>query len=270
MPCGDRLHQEGRDGLRALEHDDLLELRQRVGAGQRAALRSLVGMRHVDDAGHTGLHGPAARVAGRRQAGAGAAMIRAIAREDLVAAGDEARDADGVLIGLGAAVGEEEHVDVAGTDLRQLLSQLRARLGRHERVRVGERRGLLLNRLDDALVAVADVDAHQLAVEVDVALAFGRPEVDALGARHRDRIDVRLRRPFEQRVLLRQRDDLLSGHSCECGRHDASLNTASARTLVHAIISSIEQYSSGWCARSSSPGPYATHCGTPAIRATCL
>ena len=64
-----------------------------------------------------------------------------------------------------------------GRDLRQLLAQPRARLGGHERIGVGQRRGLLLDRLDDARIAVADVDAHQLAVEVDEALAFGRPEV---------------------------------------------------------------------------------------------
>ena len=89
---------------------------------------------------------------------------------------------------------------------------LRAHFGRHERVGVGERRRLILDRLDDARIAVADVDAHQLAVEVDEALAFRRPEVDALRLRDRNRIDVRLRRPLVERVLLRQRHHFLSGH----------------------------------------------------------
>ena len=45
-----------------------------------------------------------------------------------------------------------------------------------------ECRSLLADRANDALVAVADVDRHQLAVEVDEALALRRPEVNALGA----------------------------------------------------------------------------------------
>src|SRR5439155_16284337 len=67
-----------------------------------------------------------------------------------------------------------------------------------------------------ALVAMADVHAHQLAVEVDEALAFGRPEVDALRAGHGDRIDFRLSGPLEERVLLRQRDHLFAGHCFRC------------------------------------------------------
>jgi hypothetical protein len=39
---------------------------------------------------------------------------------------------------------------------------------------------LLADGLDDALVAVSDVDGHELAVEVDEALAFRRVEVNPL------------------------------------------------------------------------------------------
>ena len=132
---------------------------------------------------------PAARIAGERHRAGRAAVIRAISREDLVPPGERARDLDRVLVRVGAAVGEEEHVDVARREARQLRAQLCARLGRHERARVRQHRRLLGDRARHALVAVADVHAHQLAVEVDVALAFRRPEVDAFRARHRDRID---------------------------------------------------------------------------------
>ena len=207
-----------RDGLRALEHDDFLELRQRLGGGVRTALDAVIRMRHVDDARHARLHRPAARIAGHRQAAGGAAVIRAVAREDLVPPGEQPRDADGVLVGFGAAVGEEEDVDVAGRDLGQLLAQPRPGLGGHERIGVGERLGLLLDRLDDAGIAVAGIDAHQLAVEVDEALALGRPEVHALGARHRNRIHGGLRRPLVQGVALGQRHHLLTGHHvCSSG-----------------------------------------------------
>ena len=187
--------------LGAFELDDLFELRQRVVSRVPAALNAVIRIENVDDAGDAGLGRPAARIAGQRDRARRAAVIRAIAREDLVAAGVPARDLDRVLVRLGAAVGEEEAVDVAGRDLGELGAQPRARLGGHERIGVGEHRRLFLDRANDALVAVADVDAHQLAVEVDEALAFGRPEVDALRARDGNRIDLRLRGPLEDRVL---------------------------------------------------------------------
>ena len=195
---------------------------------------------HVDDARHARFGGPAARIAGQRHRAGGAAVIRAVAREDLVAAGERARDLDRVLVGVGAAVGEEEDVDVAGREARQLRPELRARLGGHERARVRQHRRLLGDRARHALVAVADVHAHQLAVEVEVALAFRRPEVHALGARHRDRIDGSLRGPFEDGVLAAEIDDLRAGHrrsGCRRGRHCTCLpEVQSLQTLERSLI----------------------------------
>jgi len=91
-------------------------------------------------------------------------------------------------------------------------AQPRARFGRQERVGVRQDGGLLLDGADDALVAVADVHAHQLAVEIEIALAVRRPEVHALRARDRDGIDGRLHGPFENRVLLGKGDDLFGSH----------------------------------------------------------
>ena len=61
----DRLEDEGRDRVRALEHDDLLEVCE--GCADRVAVRAApaVRVRGADDAGHARLRGPAARVAGR-------------------------------------------------------------------------------------------------------------------------------------------------------------------------------------------------------------
>ena len=72
-----------------------------------------------------------------RHAAGGRAVIRAIARQDLVPAGVQARQLDRVLVGVGAAVGEEEDVDVAGSELRELGAEAGARLGGHERIDVG-------------------------------------------------------------------------------------------------------------------------------------
>jgi hypothetical protein len=228
MPCrlqieeavgaGHRLEDEAGNRLRPLEHDDVLEIGERVAhvlpaAAAQAAPRVL----DVHHAGRPRLRRPAPRVAGERDRGAGGAVVRAVARQDLVAAGELPRQLHGVLVGLGAAVGEEERVDVARRELRQPLAQPRPRLGGHERVGVGERRRLLLDGADHPLVPVPDVHAHQLAVEVEVALSLGRPEPAALRARHRDRIGLRLRRPLEQRVRLRQPDDLVAGHGRRSG-----------------------------------------------------
>ena len=205
------------------ELNDFFEIGERVGRGVPAALHAVIRIQDVDDARQSRFGRPPPRIAGQRDRTGRPAVVRAIERQDLVAPGIPARDLDRVLVGFGAAVGEEERVDVARRDLGELDPQPRPRLGRHERVRVGECRRLILDGLDDPLVAVADVDAHQLAVEVDEALAFRGPEVDALGARDRNRIDLRLRRPLVDRVLAGQGDDVFAGHGRRgygrCGCH---------------------------------------------------
>ena len=135
-------------------------------------------------------------------------MVGAVARENLVTAGVHPRDLDRVLVRLGASVREEEDVDVTRCDRRELFAQLRARLGRHERVGVGKSGRLLLDRFDDALVAVADVHAHQLTVEIQISLALRRPEPATLRSGDRDGIHFRLRGPLEDRVGLRARDEV--------------------------------------------------------------
>src|SRR5262249_17864095 len=139
---------------------------------------TVVRVEDVHHARHARLRRPAARVAGEHHAAGGRAVVRAGAGPDLGAAGRPPRQPYAGLVRPGAAVGEEEHVDVAWRDLGELRAEPGARLGGHERVRVGQRLDLLLHRAHDALVAVADVHAHQLAVEIDETLAFRRPEVD--------------------------------------------------------------------------------------------
>src|SRR6266850_752796 len=129
-----------------------------------------------------------------------------------MAAAKHSRDADGILVGLGAAVGEEESIDITGRDLRQLYTQSRAHLRGHKRIGIWKHGGLFLDRAHDSLVAVADVDAHQLAVEVDETFPPRRPEVNALRARHRYGIHRGLGRPLEERVPAAEFNDLLAAH----------------------------------------------------------
>ncbi len=172
-------------------------------------LRAVVRIEHVHDAGHRGLVRPATRIAGERHHAGGRPVVRPVARHDLVPSRDHAGDLDRVLVRLGAAERVEGLLDVAGEQLGHLLPEQRPLLVRHERRDVREALGLPMHRVGHAPVAVADVHAHQLAVEVDEALAVDAPEVDALRAIDRDRRRLGLRLPVVQRVALREFDDLL-------------------------------------------------------------
>jgi hypothetical protein len=211
--AGDGLENEGCDGLRAFELDDFFDHRERLFSGIPAALDAVVRVEDSDDTGDARLGGPAARIAGERDAARGGAVVGAIARDDFVAAGEEAGDLDGVLVGFGAAVGKEKGVEVAGGNFGKLLAEACTRFGRHERIGVGEGLGLLVDGIDDALIAVANIDRHQLTVEVDEALACRRIEIDALGASDGDGVDLGLRGPLEQGVLFGEVDNFLAGHS---------------------------------------------------------
>src|SRR5205085_11492593 len=64
---------------------------------------------------------------------------------------------------------------------------------------------LLADRVDDGLVLVAEVRAHELRAHVEVAVAGVVPEVDALGLRDDHRLPALLGAPRSEGVL---RDDL--------------------------------------------------------------
>jgi len=103
---------------------------------------------------------------------------------------------------------EEEGVQVARRQLRQHLAQPSADLRRELRCGEGEPIGLLGNGVGHPAVAMADVDAHQLRVEVDVALAVRVPEVDPLRPIDDDGIDLGLGRPREEGVVPVEPQDL--------------------------------------------------------------
>ena len=184
--------------------------RQHFFSRVRAFLNAMVEVGNAEDAGDARLRCPTARIASQRESARCSAVVRAIPCANLVTPGEHPRDADRVLVCLGAAVSEEEGIDVSGRNLRELHAQARAHVGGHERVGIGERRGLLLDCANHPLVAVSDVHAHQLAIEVDEALSFRRPEVDSLRARDGNRIHRGLCGPLEERVPAAEFDDLLA------------------------------------------------------------
>ena len=123
------------------------------------------------------------------------AVVAAVRRQHLVAAGVHAGHADGVLGRLGAAVGEEHHVEVAGRQLGDQPGRLAAGVVGVERGDRAQLVGLLLDRRDELGVLVADVDVDELAGEVEVAVALVVPEPRPVGAGDDDRVERRLRRP---------------------------------------------------------------------------
>src|SRR6185295_2701807 len=114
------------------------------------------------------------------------------------------------LDSFSTTVGEEECIDVSRRYLSQLCRELATNFSSHEGVRVSERLRLLLDGINHTHVAVSDVYAHQLAVEVDEAFAFRRPEVDAFRGCHRDWIDCCLSGPFEESMTTTKFDDFLA------------------------------------------------------------
>ena len=93
------------------------------------------------------------------------AVVAAVGGEHLVAAGVHARQAHRVLDRLGAAVGEEHHVEVAGRELGDQPRRLAAHVVGEARRDRAQPAGLLLDRRDELRVLVADVDVDQLARE---------------------------------------------------------------------------------------------------------
>ena len=213
----DRLEEDRRDRLRALVADDVLEALEALRHGTGFGLSPAMRVRVADDPDDARLVGPAARVAGQRHRPERRPVVRAIAGEDLVAAGRVAGELDGVLDRLGAAEREEDLVHVAGQDLGELGPEPGPDLGRERRLDVLQLVRLCGDGVDDPSVAVADVDRHQLAVEVEDPLTLGRVQVDALGVVDGDRVDGPLDRPREDRVLLGEGGDLRAGHRAGSG-----------------------------------------------------
>ncbi len=244
----DRLHDDGRDGVAAFVADDLLGVAEDGVHGLGVLLPPAMEIRDAHDAGNARLRGPAPGIPGERERTRRPPVIRTIAHEDLVAPGDDTRHADRVLHRFRAAVREEEGVDVAGRDLGQLRPKPRPHFRGHEGIGVGQGGRLLLDGLHHLGMGVADVRAHELAVEVQVALAFGRPEVDAFRARDRDGVDLGLRRPLEHRVLAAEGDDLLAAQVTHdfrsFGRHQRAL-------LMTGIPSRRLLDQRGWTSRST-------------------
>ena len=221
-----RLQDDRGDRRRALERDQVAQVCQRAlglllrrGGVERRAVGVRAEVAH--DAGHAGLVRPAPRVAGHGDRTGRRAVVAAVRGEDLVPAGVRTGQAHRVLGGLGATVGEEHPVEVAGRALGDQPRGLAARVVGEGRLDRAQPRGLLLDRGDQLRVLVADVDVHQLAGEVQVPLAPVVGEVRPLGRGDRQRVDQRLCRPGVEDVRPVERLDrrAVGRDSVQCVAH---------------------------------------------------
>jgi hypothetical protein len=102
----------------AFKHDDIFDAVEAVeGTATFAATKTTavaVGVWRTHYAGDTGLSAPATGVAGQRDGTGGGAVIRAVAGDDFVAAGEGASDFDGVFVGFSATIGKRLCSDCPG------------------------------------------------------------------------------------------------------------------------------------------------------------
>ena len=201
----DGFEHHGSDRVGAFDHDHVGE----VGEGALALLgvvggveRRAIGVRppELDDPREPRLAGPPSRIARHRDRPAGGAVVAPVGGEHLVPPGVAARHADGVLGGLGAAVGEEHLVEIARRQLGDQPGRLAARLVGVDRGDRAQLVGLLLDRRHELGVLVADVDVDELAGEVEPRATALVPEPRPEGAGDDDRVDQRLRRPRVEHV----------------------------------------------------------------------
>ena len=195
-----RLRDDRGDRVRALDHQRVPQVLQGPGAllglGLRVEGRPVeVGTPVVDDTGRTRFGGPPPRVAGQGDRPGGGPVVGAVRGEHLVPTGVQPGHPDGVLVRLGAAVGEEHAVEVARRQLRDQSRRLAAGVVGEAGCDRGQPPRLLLDRRHQSGVLEADVEVDQLGGEVEVPVPVVVPEVRAQATGEGQGIDLVLRRP---------------------------------------------------------------------------
>jgi len=113
----------------------------------------------------------------------------------LFLAGDHARDFEGGFVGLGAAGGEEKFVEAFGEDLKQFFAEAGTGVGGVAGRGIAQLARLFGDGRDDTGILVAEVDAHQLRAEIEIALAGAIGEPAALGIDDGERLPGFLEAP---------------------------------------------------------------------------
>ena len=223
--AGNRFEKERRDRVGALGLDDAFEVVQgalgflfRSGRPVFAAIQ--VGSEHVQVTASIFV-GDSAPIARRDDGRPRVAVIRAIERDDLVAARVDSSHTNRVFDRIGATVGEEHLVKVRGGVVEDFLGGESAHVVRVGRCNGGEDIGLRLYCLDDLGVLVSDVDVDEHAREVEVRVSLVIPDLAAFTAGDHKRRERRLSRPRVE-------------HRVGVGRANGEVAFGGAERIVHA------------------------------------
>ena len=222
-----RLEDDACDGVGAFELNDLLEVLQcalgflDLTVGPEGGT---VGIRPEEVHVLRGvLIRPAAGITCCGDRGTGVAVVRAVGREHLVLVCVNARHADGILDCICAAIGEEHLRHIRRGQLDDALRGIVAGIVRVLRSDGRQQCCLILDRLDDLGVLVADIDVDQLRGEVEELVAVVIPEVAALGCRNAHRLQSLLRTPgMEDVFAIHVVDGLAVGGICRVFHRDSS------------------------------------------------
>ena len=188
---GHCFHEERRNRFRPLGLDDPLEvvkgaLRLLLRRGRPVFGSVEVGPKDVNVSARI-LVGDSAPVTRRDDRRTRVAVVRAVERDDLVAAGVNPRHTNGVFDGVGTAVGEEHLFELLRRVGENLLGRERAHVVRVGRGNRREDVGLRVNCLNDLRVLMPDVDVDEHAREIQVSVAVVIPHFAALAARNNER-----------------------------------------------------------------------------------
>ncbi len=157
------------------------------------------------------LHGPAAMIASGGDRAGCRTVIRPVTSKDFGLAGVHPGDLERGFVRIGTGGGKEELVQALRQHFEQQLRQLRA----SRRGIAGHSVGKLLRLSGDAfnhsLVLVAQIHAHELRAEVQVALAVAVDDGAALGIDQMHRRPTLLEAPGAVVGLLGDLDDLSRG-----------------------------------------------------------
>src|SRR5918912_398291 len=110
-------------------------------------------------------------------------MVRTVASTDKETTREVTRHLDGSFVCFGAAGGEEDTVQITGSNLGNRISGFTARFGHELGGDNREFHCLPLDRLDHAGLTVSEIAEDELGREVQVAMPGRIPEVGALGPR---------------------------------------------------------------------------------------
>ena len=137
-------------------------------------------------------------------------MVGAVAGDNLLAAGVHPGDLDGVLIGIGPGVGEEDLSEPCGEFLNQPLCQISFGLGGVGGAGIADFVQLVLHGLDDSGVGLADVAAHLVGGELQILLPVHVVHVQPIGPLKGQGMEVALGSPGKQVVFQVLLDDAIT------------------------------------------------------------